>query len=477
MASINYNLDKIEIYSVENEKYNISDLMVELHIYESILSPYMTGSLVLADSGANVIGNLPIQGMERIVISISTSIDKDTKYEYDFRVYSVQNRVVNGKMQLYDLKLITYEGLQNEALRVGKKLEGYGQEIVEDIMTNIFKTRKDLDFEPCKYKMKFIPSNKRPFDLIFSMSSKCISSTANPSATPAPSTTASSTTSSTSGGSSTPNVSSNTVGKLTGTAGYLFFETYDGFKFKSVDKLSSIAGPYGGDPIKGRFQYAPANTDNSNLTSTANRILDYSYDNEIDIFKKLRLGTYSSLIVFFNPGTGTYEEYVYSLNDTYSSMVHMGSADKIPKGQKELAEYPTRIMTQFIDHENFYNEEGTASPEARDGSSKPSPFPDWKKFYMAQSIGRMSLLRNQVLNITIPCNLSLRAGDKIEALLPNMSSQQERTTKKYDEEHSGVYLIQDISYTFKRLEGSQGTTTMKVVRDSYGMTDKASQVK
>lgn len=476
MSSINYNLEKLEIYSVTNEKYNITDLMVELHIYESILSPYMTGSLVLADSGANVIGNLPIQGMERIVIRLSTSIDKDTKYDYDFRVYSVQNRIVNGKMQLYDLKLITYEGLQNEALRVGKKLEGYGHTIVEDIIKNIFKSRKDIDLEPCKYKMKFIPANKRPFDMIFSMASKCISSRANPDATPAPSTTSSSL-AATSGGSSTPSVSSNTVGKLSGTAGYLFFETYNGFAFKSIDKLSSDGGVFGGDPIKGRFEYAPANTDSSNPTSTANRILEYSYDNEIDIFKKLRLGTYSSLIVFFNPSTGTYEEYVYSLNDTYNSMVHMGSADKLPKGQKELANYPTRIMTQFIDHETFYNENGTASPESRDGSREPTQFPDWKKFYLAQSIGRMSLLKNQVLNITIPCNLSLRAGDKIEALLPNMTSQKERSTKKYDEEHSGMYLIQDISYSFKRLEGSQGTTTMKVVRDSYGMKDKPSQVK
>lgn len=477
MASINYNLEQLDIYSVTNQKFDIRDLMVEMTIYESILSPYMTASLVVADSGANIIGNLPIQGMEKIVIRLSSSVDKDNKFDYDFRVYSIQNRVTNGKMQLYDLKLITYEGLQNEALRVGKKLEGYGHKIVEDVMKNVFKTKKDLDLEPCKYQMKFIPSNKRPFDLIFSMSSKCISSSASPDATPAPSTATTNATSSTSGGSSLPNTSTNTVGNLSGTAGYLFFETYDGFKFKSIDLLSSEGGKFGGDAVKGTYIYSPANTDHTNPESNASRILEYSYDNEIDIFKKLRMGTYSSMVVFFNPSTGTYEEYVYSLDKTYNSMVHMGSADKLPKGQKELSQYPTRIMTQFVDHETFYNDSGTASPESKDRSSKPTQFPDWKKFYLAQSIGRMSLLKNQVLNITIPCNLSLRAGDKIEALLPNMSAQNQRVTKKYDEEHSGVYLIQDISYTFKRTQGSQGITTMRVVRDSYGMKNKPSQVK
>lgn len=478
MAVLNYNLETIELYSVDNKKLVINDLMVELNIYESILSPFMTASLVLADSGSNIIGSLPIQGNETVKIKISTQTDPDKKYEYNFVVFSVNNRFSSGKIQMYELKMITEDGLANEALRVGKKLEGYGQEIVLDIMKNIIKTKKPVAADDeCKFKMKFIPANKRPFDLIYSMAPKCISRKANPTAE------SGSGSAFTASASSTPSTASATAGKLKGTAGYLFFETYDGYVFRSIDKLCSSGDgddTFGGTPPKATLEYAIAADDKSTRKDNALKIIEYTFDNELDIMKRMRMGTYSSLVVFFNPSTGYYEEYVYSLADTYNTMVHMGSADKLPKGQKELSQYPTRIMTQFVDHETFYNDTGTASPEQKDKGTKPTQFPDWKKFFMSQSIGRMSLMTNQVLNITIPCNLSLRAGDKIEALLPNMSSEtgtDGRNTKRYDEEHSGVYLIQDICYNFQRMTGSKAVTSMKVVRDSYGMKDRPSRVK
>lgn len=463
MAALNYNLEKLDIVSVDNKEFNIIDLMMEMSIYESILSPFMTASLVLVDSGSNVIGNLPIQGNETIKITLKTS-DKDEKYNFEFKVYSINNRMVNGKIQAYELKLVSYEALANEALRIGKKYEDYGHVIVNDIVKNILKTKKSIDADdPCQFKMKFIPSNKRPFELIYSLAAKCVSkASGNPTATnpPAVNFTASA--------SSTPSTVGSNAGKLKGTAGYLFFETYRGYVFKSIDKLAD------GDAVA-TYSYSVTNTDKEE-TNTSLKILEYSYDHELDIFKRMRMGTYSSLIVFFNPSTGTYEEYVYSLNDTYKNMTHMGSAEKLPKGQAELSQYPTRIMTQFIDHETFYNETGTASPETKDTSGSPTQFPDWKKYYIAQSIGRMSLLSNQVLNITIPCSLQIHAGDKLDLLLPNVTSEKERSDKKYDEEHSGVYLIQDISYNFKR-GNRQAVSAVKLVRDSYGMKDKPSKVK
>jgi len=470
MAALNYSLEKLDIISVDGKELNIIDLMMEMSIFESITSPFMTANLVLADSGNNIMGNLPIQGNERIKIVLATA-DSDKKYTYDFRVYSINNRISSGKIQAYILKLVSYEALANEALRIGKKYEDYGHKIVYDIMKNIMKTNKTIDADDaCKYKMKFIPSNKRPFELIYSLASKCISSKANPTASPPP------TTGSTTSASSTPSTVGSAAGKLKGSAGYLFFETYNGYVFSSIDRLSdSGSDGYGGKPPVATYEYSITNTDKDQGNNSL-KILEYTFDQELDIFKRMRMGTYSSLIVFFNVNTGYYEEYVYSLSDTYKNMVHMGSAEKLPKGQKDLSQYPTRIMTQIIDHEAFYNDTGVASPETKDTSGKPTEFPDWKKFYMAQSIGRMSLLSNQVLNITIPCSLQIHAGDKLNLLLPNVAAESQRSTQEYDEEHSGVYLIQDISYNFKR-GNRQAVSSLKVVRDSYGMKNKPSKVK
>ena len=44
---------------------NITQMIVELNIYEGIYKSSITGSMVIADT-TNLIGNLPIQGTERI---------------------------------------------------------------------------------------------------------------------------------------------------------------------------------------------------------------------------------------------------------------------------------------------------------------------------------------------------------------------------------------------------------------------------
>jgi hypothetical protein len=65
----------------------------------------------------------------------------------------------------------------------------------------------------------------------------------------------------------------------------------------------------------------------------------------------------------------------------------------------------------------------------------------------------------------------LRAGDKINILLPNYSVEDKRTTEQYDKQHSGTYLIKDISYEFyltKNNQSNLAVTNLTLVRDSFG---------
>ena len=52
------------------------------------------------------------------------------------------------------------------------------------------------------------------------------------------------------------------------------------------------------------------------------------------MMQKIRKGVYSSIVCYFNINTGKYEEYVYSLKDTWNDMVHLGSQTKLPIGQR-----------------------------------------------------------------------------------------------------------------------------------------------
>jgi hypothetical protein len=250
---------------------------------------------------------------------------------------------------------------------------------------------------------------------------------------------------------------------MSGSAGFFFWESWDGYRFKSVDSL--CAGP-----VKDTFNYKLARVEGN--TDTGRNILEFQYSNEVDVLKKMRYGTYNSMMVFFNPSTGRYEEYTFDIEKSYKAMKHLGKDEKIPEGPKELSKYPTRIMTQFIDHETFHNGTDIASPDPKDNSGSGTNFPDFKKYYAAQSVSRSLLIGNQQLNVTIAGNLTLRAGDKITILLPKFSVEEKKSDSRYDKQHSGTYLIKDISYEFYIEKSGQRNLTISnllLVRDSFGV--------
>lgn len=444
---------------------NANVQVMSLVMYESLESPYLLGEIAITDSGVNLIATVPITGMEKITFGIKTPYFSDSEYKYTMYVSSVRNRVGAGKVQTYTLDLISYEGLQNEGIRIGKSYADYGNKIVEDIMKTYFKTNKKVNAESCKYQMKFIPRNQRPFDLIYSFLPKCISGDFSSNTD----TGATSSINKTNTNSSTQ-TDANPAESISGSAGYFFWETYDGFQFKSIDKLcSSEFSGSGGDKVKDTFVYRLGKIEGN--TDAGRNILEYQYTNEIDVLKKMRHGTYSSMMVFFNPSTGQYEEYIFKMDESYNSMIHLGKDEKIPEGPKQLSKYPTRIMTQIIDHETFYNGTDIASPDPKDNDKSGTPFPDYKKQYMSQSIARKLLLNNQEMRLTICGNLTLRAGDKINILLPNFSVDEQRKTEQYDKQHSGTYLIKEISYEFylqKNGQSNIAVTNLSLIRDSFG---------
>ena len=124
-------------------------------------------------------------------------------------------------------------------------------------------------------------------------------------------------------------------------------------------------------------------------------------------------------------------------------------------------------MLEVYDHETFYNKSGVADPKI---SNNPTPYPDYKKQWLAQSMSRNTILNNQVLNITIPINFSIRAGDKLKIQLPNLSVSSRREKEKYDKKNSGLYLVKNISYDIIRdnEKGLIAVCNATLIRDNLG---------
>ena len=106
----------------KGKTYEIGALIFGFTYYEDITKPFISANLNINDSGMNLIGNGtgPITGGELVEIDIEGPDNKD--YTYQFRVYRVGDRVQSGKIQNYNLGLISEEALIDPQTRIRSAL-------------------------------------------------------------------------------------------------------------------------------------------------------------------------------------------------------------------------------------------------------------------------------------------------------------------------------------------------------------------
>ena len=126
------------------------------------------------------------------------------------------------------------------------------------------------------------------------------------------------------------------------------------------------------------------------------------------------------------------------------------------RSDKTLGELPSRIFVSMLDVgtiEEDASDEGWNSPVNRNA--------DPAKIH-AQSMMRYNQLHTQVVDITIPMNTNLSAGNLIKCSFPQISNTKR---KEPDRETSGLYMIKELAHYFD----SQGSfTKLKVIRDTFG---------
>ena len=445
-----------EPYSIIYKAGVSENTVTSFQYYEDLFDIGYKATLVINERGQNLPGTMPIQGFEKVTVELTDYKGDDR--EYEFRVWKVGNRVEKERSRSYTLGLVSAALLANEGIFVNRVLEGTPTTIVGKLLREYFKVSDvQMKLQESVNSMKIIPASKSPFSIIRDLQAKTISAGAEPKTK---------TKAEVSSGAST--VSSDSPGNVSqakGTAGFIFYQDFDGFHFKSIDSLvSTSTDKFNGSGPVASYTYQAANVDATDAQNDR-KIMEVEFKNEIDLLKKLRQGAYSSLCCFFNINTGKYEEYVYKLSDMWDNMAHLGAQKKLPQGQVTLSQYPTRILSTVVNHENWYNGTDIASNE---DSENPGDFTDYQKQYLLQSIARAGILFNQQLTISVTGNLDLRVGNKIEVKIPNQIPHAEKENAgSFDPEHSGIYLIRKITNIFDN-RTKECDTVLELIRDSIG---------
>jgi hypothetical protein len=417
VAGLKYNA--LEIFSLDGKKrIDITNSVLSIDYFEDILSPCVTMTINVAMSNSLVHG-LPIRGGEKVILDLSVAtgnfiLDGDD----GMYVYKVSNYVSNGVSEQFTLNLVSREGLTNETSRVEKKYQKVPiNEHVTSILRDILRTNKfqSENIEKTSNSYSFIGNQKKPFHILTWLGPKGIPD----------------------------NTSSGTRGsQAKGVAGFLFYENKEGFNFKSIEKLVSATKSQGSVP---KYTYNSVIEHQSNAANFT--ILNYNVEKNIDLMKSLRVGMYANKTYFYDLYENKVDIYGYYLKDEIKSKLGAQEELSIPEG---FGESFSRILVRTSDR-------GTLDPNDIAGSSGRD------NTDMAKSFSRYNLLFTQSLNMVVPCNINLKAGDVIEAHFPKVDSTKRSTV---DEEQSGKYLIKELRHHF---EGGQVVTSLKLIRDSYGL--------
>ena len=443
---------------VKKEKLISTDMIISFDFMESITSPFVSGSLLISDS-KDFLNTFPIEGGEDVVVSMKHTFDTNP-IDFNLRVYKVGGRVVDGKKQVYTLMLVSPEAIINESFKVQDPLDGNPESIIIKLLREKIGTSKEIYSEPSRFKIRMIPGNLRVFDIIAKLIKKSVS------------------TKTTYGSESESNNTGKSEQQIKGSAGFFFWETNRGYNCFSVDALCDVSEKqiFAAPRLKSQ-SWGPYVETIANIESTQDsrfNIISFNYSSEVDIMSSLRLGKYSTKMIFFNHSTGAYDEYVYKIKTSYDDMAHLGeqsTVSTVPMTDLDLDKTnPARVMSAILDPETWVDTADVSDPDVKD-VEKPTEYADWTKYYAAQSVARYDLLRNQEGTLKIACNPLICAGDKIDLRFQSKLSDTLQTKRPYDTESSGIYLVKEVTHTFNFVNSGttgNGFTTMRLFRDSYG---------
>jgi len=416
-----------EILIESNDQSNSVDIRLGVQsfdYYEDIFSPTITAKVIVTETGNSVNGKgtyqgLPLRGGERVSVKITANspnnkdLDFSEKSKYLY-VSSISNVLNTNQSETFTLNLCSREAITNETARIPIKFPTSSpiSASAEKIIKTYLQTGKNVEVDQTMNKYGFIGNLRKPFTVLTWLASKGVPESEGKS-----------------------------------TAGYVFYETQSGYKFKSLDKLISA---------ESKATYVANDVVNDNKGVQDFTIVSFVIDKNQNLVEKLRLGAYSSMRSYFNPLSFSF---THPEKGVFNKSEHGGSElgnsglvlPAIGEGSdKTLADAPTRLFTGVLD---LGTQEVGVSTERNAEALN----------YQSQALLRYNSLFTVTVSATLPLNTNLEAGNIIQCMFPEVSTKKE---KEYDPDQSGLYMIKELRHHYDA-EGSY--TSVKLVRDTFGV--------
>lgn len=439
---------KAEIKANEGSgKVDTTGGVVELLYHESILQDSIKVDYIFADTGNTIKGKsawegLPIVGTEDFQLAFEDNNGEKIEFSDKKKNTLIVNKItpmeIDGAKVIVTLSLVGEEFVRNEEgssainnIMKDKKISDH----VEDILKNFLITEKKLDIEDTFNKLNFAGNNKKPYYTLNWLCRKSIPVDKG-------------------------STNDDQPGK---TAGFLFWETSEGFHFKSIDSLFSNEK----NPVKKRFIFT-STTDGERIPPDYDgKVLEQVADNRINYQDKLKMGAYSTKLIVFDPFNFEYKEVPQTAEESESEMTMGGKG--LPKFNKKFKdpgkrENATRTTLMLLDRGSLPSGDNEKQAE----ESEEINFPIQQA--INQGIRRFNQLFTQMQTITIAGDFSLHAGDAVRIDTPSIKAE---TDNEVNKESGGKFIIADLCHY---ITPKQTYTKMNLIRDSVQRTASSARL-
>ena len=314
---------------------------------------------------------------------------------------SVKDVTTSSSKQEATLEFLSVESIINETARVNQRFTGNVTETVKKLLKGKkgIETKKNLDSDRASNAYSFVGNLKRPFDTIQWLCSKTQSSKDG--------------------------------------YGFLFFETLDGYVFRSIENLLD----------ENAVEYKKSEKVEGNNDDL--RILENNLNQTNDIGMGCRMGMYANKTIYINIDNANQKTVDFRIES-----LKLKKPPKLPKG---LEKNPTRLMLRVLD-----------KGALQKGSQKKKLQKENElAIYQSKSYARNNLIFSQSMSVSIPFNPTLRAGQMMNLRFPLRKGEEQETTtygEESDDDVSGKYLIAELKHT---IADNKADTQLKLIRDVF----------
>ena len=405
--------------------------VVEVYYYQSVLDCTVRVTITMVDSGYRSGGseNVSILDSDKLRASVGEFVTlrfednqnngvSFSKQEGNAlmvkEIYGVGGDV---SKEVFKIDLWSEEATYNnlKGAKVNGSYNDKPSKIVEEILVKNLKTTKNRDIEPTQNNLRYIGNKQKPFYSCVELASK-----------------------------STPS-QSKTPGIL---AGFFFYETSEGYKFKSIDTLLAA---------KPKRKYI-ANETTKLPPGYTGKLYNYHFTSNYNLEDILMLGSFTdTTLTTYNPVT---EETTVETFDHTSQQLGFNNAGKrfpqIASGWK----IKNQSASYTIVKDNGSLPQGRTVQEQLNRSLDQNFTPEQ---VVRQARGRYNQMYSNKLTLTIAGDVGLNVGDVIFCDFPEITSDKGNIDPSTT--RSGLYMITDLCH---RLTTDGTWSRLHCVRDSFG---------